>query len=171
MRRLALVLAILALCAIAGADALRSQIDATTAAVHAAIMNRDIDAYAKAVKDCVTKDFKCTEKGKTGSIDLLVAEMKQVFDAIPQTTSEEAILLSLVKKSYSATGTTEHKIKGVSTDENGDTHKVAFYGTSVETYRKVKGKWLVSKIAWRTRQMTMDGKPMDMTKTPAADGS
>ena len=45
MRRLSLALAILSLHAIAGADALRSQIESMDKAVHTAVMNRDIGAF------------------------------------------------------------------------------------------------------------------------------
>jgi hypothetical protein len=163
MKRYSLVFAILALAALAvAADALRTQIAAKSKVIHAAVMNKDIDAYAKAIRAGGTKDFKCIAYGKAVSSDLIIIEMRDIFENMAKMTSEEAILLSLVVKGSTATGTTEHKIKGTTEpDESGVFHKVAFYGTSVETYRKVNGKWLLSKQVWRTRQMTKSGKPTE----------
>jgi hypothetical protein len=171
MKRYILVFAIFALCAISGAaDALRTQIDARTKAIHAAVMKRDLVAYGKAIRAGVTKDFKCIQSGKTVSFDNMVASMSGIIAPATKMSSEEAILLSLVIRGDTATGTTEHKIKGISTDPEGVNHKIAFYGTSVETYRKVKGKWLLSKLTWRTRQMTVAGKPVDRPKGATSAG-
>lgn len=165
MRRLSFALAILCLHAIAGAagDALRSQIETMDKAVHIAVLNRDIGGFESAVKAVVTKNFTSSFKGKASSLRQMVGEMKRVFDAIPKMTSEDSILLSLVKHGDTATCTTMHKIKGVSEDDSGTSHHLFFFGTSVDTYRKVNGKWRMSSMVWRTRQLTMDDKPMKIS--------
>ena len=160
MKRFALAFAALSLCMVAHADALRSQIEGMNRKLHPVMMNRDIDGFVKIVKSYITKDFKYSEQGKSIGFDKMVAGMKQGFAMMTRMTSEDTVLLSLTQKGQTATGTSQHRMKGITTDKDGTEHKLAFVGTSVETYRLVNGKWLMSSMAWRTQQMTLDGEPI-----------
>ncbi len=170
MKKFTLAFAILALCAVAGADALRSQIDAMNKTMHTVMMNRDINAFIKAVKGGVTKDFKYSEQGKAQTFDQMVAGMKGGFAMMTKVTAADSKVLSLTERGNSATCTTQHTMMGITMDPKHKAHKLGFTGTSVETYRKEKGKWLMSSMSWKSQQMTMDGKPLHQPRGAGAVG-
>ena len=162
MKRFTLVFAVLALFAISGADELRSQIDDLSKSIHAAIMAKDIDAYSKALKAIAKDDFTCTLRGKQLNFDQMIGEVKTVLDKIPRVTAEDTIRLSLTWTNDTATATTEHKIKGVTMDDADEAHRYAFYGTSVDTYKKVDGKWVLAAMKWRSWQYLVDNKEVEI---------
>lgn len=125
--------------------------------MHSVMMHKDIDGFVKVVKGGTTEDFKYSENGRDMTFDQMVDGMKQGFAMLSKVVSADSKLLTLEEHGDSATSTTRHSMLGITQDGK---HKMGFTGTSVETYRKENGKWLMASMAWKSEQMTMDGKPM-----------
>lgn len=160
MRKISFVLVGLALCVFASADNLRSQIEAMNKTMHTVMMKKDINGFVKAVKGGITSDFKYSEQGRSMTFDEMVAGMRQGFAMMQKMTAADSKIVSLKEKGNAATCTTGHVMKAVTMDGKKKPHKMEFTGTSIETYRKEKGKWKMASMTWSDQKITMDGKPL-----------
>jgi hypothetical protein len=158
MKRFSLVFLLLGLSLAAHADSLRSQVEAGNKTIDAMMMNRDINGFVKAMKSSITKDFKYSERGRASSFDQMVAGMRMGFVMMKKITVAQSKIGTLTEKGNTASGTTGHNMVGITSGQDHKTHKMVFAGTSVETYRKEKGKWLMSSMSWKVQTMTLDGK-------------
>jgi hypothetical protein len=152
------------LCSLATADpSLRSQIEAMNKSIVATFKHRDASAFRKATKGGTTADFKYSDDGgKPMNFDKMVAGMQQAFAMYKQITTAKTTILSVKEHGNTATAVEKHTMGGIVAGGDKKTHKMVFEGTSTETYRKVKGQWLMSSMSMKTDKMTMDGKPMPM---------
>jgi hypothetical protein len=151
----------LAVCAHAS---LKSDMDSMNTAVQKALMKKDIAGFKKAVKAGSTSDFKYIERGKTMDLDTMCEMMKQGLGSLTKVTEASTKIKDLKEKGNTATCTAIHTMKGTMMGPDKKSHKMVMIGTSKDTYKKVNGKWKMSIMEWTADKMTMDGKPMDMSK-------
>ena len=152
---------------VAQAQSLRSEINSANGKIANAMLKKDFTSLTKMMKAAVTPDFKYYETGEKGapqSVDTMISNMKTGISAMSKVTVSTAKLLTLKEKGATATSTTEYKMGGIIMGPDKKTHKMMSVGVSDDSYVKVKGKWLLSKMVFKTNSMTMDGKPMDMSK-------
>jgi hypothetical protein len=168
MKASALVICISVVLCSAQADGLRTQIETSNKKIHAAMLKKDMDAFAKAMKPDVTPDFKYMEDGRSMGFDQMVGLMKQSFTGFQKVTKAETKILSLKQTKTSATSVSDHAMAGIMPGPDGKPHTMTFTGTSTETYVKKGGKWLLSIMSWGKSKMLLDGKPMDMSKMAPA---
>lgn len=162
-----LLLTLVGLTGIASASSnLRAELTAMNKKVTAAMMKRDVAGFTKIVKGGITPDFKYMEDGKEMSFDTMVDMMKQGMKLFTKMISAKAEIVSLSEKGNDATAITRHSTVSLMTGQDKKPHKMEFVGTSTDTYKMVKGKWLMSSMSMKTDKMLLDGKPMDMSMMP-----
>lgn len=154
MGRLAFTLTAVAVAAGAQAGTLRAQIEAMNRKMDGIMMKRDANAFLRAVKPGVTKDFKYTEQGRTSNFDQMFAGVKMGFAGTKSMKSCTSRMVSLVEKGNTAISTTYHQMEGTSQGNGTKPMPFKFSGTSVETYKKVGGKWLMSSMSWKSQKMS-----------------
>jgi hypothetical protein len=165
MKALTFTVALVGIVAAAQADTLRSQIEAMNKTVGASMMKRDIGGFVKACKGGMTKDFKYVEAGKSESFDKMAEGVKMGFSQMAKVSVAKSKILSLTEKGNKATALTEHTMAYSSVPgPDKKSHTVTMVGTSTDTYVKVGSRWMMSSMTWGSQKMTMDGKPMDMSK-------
>jgi hypothetical protein len=157
MKPFALSAVLVALSSAAFAEDLRSHILAADKMNSRLLEKKDMDGFVKFIKGEVTTDFKYTEGGKTMTFDEMAAELKMGMGAMTITHASEKIL-SLTEKGESATALMNHVVDGTTGDKAKKVHKIRSSGTSLDTYRKENGKWLMASMAWKDSMMTVDGK-------------
>lgn len=158
------LLALAALVTIANADgSLRSQIESFDKPVADALKHKDIAAFAKLTKNAMTPDFKYSDDGsKPMDYKTMVAGMKQGLGMYSKITDSWAKVVSVKEHGSTATAVEKHYMAGLTTGRDKKPHKMAYEGTSIETFRKVHGVWKMSSMSMKTDKMTMDGKPVPM---------
>src|SRR4051812_7611675 len=112
MKALTLAVALLGVLAVAQADDLRAQIDASNKVITTAMKKKDFATLAKEMKAGSTADFKYTEAGKSQGFDTMMQNMKMGLGMMQKLTVCQAKLLTLKQKGTTATGTTEHRMVG-----------------------------------------------------------
>lgn len=167
MKKLALLILVIGVSSMGLAQTARVQIDAFNKAVGATFMKRDTDAFAKVIKAHMTKDFKYVEAGKSMSFETMLSMMKQTFASVTSVTRADSKILKLTEKGDVATASVSHTMVATSVDPKKKTHKMVFMGTSLDTYKKVNGKWLLAVMSWQSQKMLMDGKPFGQPAAPA----
>jgi len=166
MRTLSILLAASFLVVSAQAATLKSSILDMNKKVCSALVKGDFKAFEKYTRAGVTKNFVYTENGKSESYDEMLQQVKQSM-SMGKITSANATLLKLDIKGNSATGTTSHTMKVVTKGGDKKNHTMVVTGKSYETYVKVGDTWKMSKMAWGSSKMTMDGHALDPTKMGA----
>lgn len=164
-----LAIALLSLPVLALADSsLKSQIQAMNKPICDAMMKLDIDAFNKAVKGGITPDFKYYDDNSPATdYKTMTAMMKQGFAMYAKMDYVKTDIVSVTEKGSTGTAIEKHSMVGMTKPgPDKKSHKIMFVGTSTETYKKVKGKWMMSSMAMKTDKMTMDGKPMPMGGAP-----
>lgn len=146
----------------AHAQSLKSQIEAHNKKIGAAMMKKDVEEVGKLFKAGFTKDFKYFENAKaqpqTG--DQMIANMKMGLGTMKKMESATSKVLTVKENGSKATVTTQHGMVGTMDMGDKKDHTMGFSGVSEDTYVKVNGKWLMSKMMWKSQKTTMDGKPM-----------
>ena len=159
---------LLAVSAVSQAQSLKSQIQAMNKPISKVMKKKDVEGFKKLVKGAVTPDFKYSEDGRSMGFDEMVEGMKQGFAIYSTISKVDTKIVTVSQKGTAGTAVEKHMMEGTMMDpKTRKSHKVAFIGTSHETYKKVKGKWLMASMDMKTDKMTMDGKPMPM---PPMDG-
>lgn len=148
----------------ASAASLRTEINSMNHMIAKVMMKKDIEGFRKIVKGSITSDFTYTENGQSMNFDKMVDGMKQGFASLSKVTAVSSSIVSLKQTTNSATATMKHSMSGIMIDEKKKSHKMVFTGTSVDTYRKVNGKWKMSSMNWKASKMMMDGKEVPMPK-------
>jgi len=156
-----LALTVVGLASLGQAQTLKAEIQKMNKPIKKAMMKKDINAFKKVVKGGVTSDFKYSEDGRSMGFDEMVAGMKQGFSMYTKISRADTKLVKVSEKGTMGTAVEQHVMEGMMMGPDKKAHKVAFMGTSNETYRKVKGKWMMASMAMKTDKMTMDGKPMN----------
>jgi hypothetical protein len=162
MKAVAFALTLVALTGACYAQSLKSQIKAMNKPIRAAMMKKDIDGFAKVVKGGITPDFKYSENGQAMSFDQMLDGMKQGFAMYSKITKADTHLVKVSEKGAMGSAIEKHVMEGTGMGPDKKAHKMAFMGTSIETYKKVKGKWMMASMNMKTDKMTMDGKAMPM---------
>lgn len=162
MKIIAMTLFVLGALVAAQAQSLKAQVEASNKRIHAAMMKKDLTGLEKLFKAGMTKDFKYVEGGKTMTYDEMVAGMKMGIGSLKKVTVASTKIIAVKEKGNAATITCEHSMGGVTAGPDKKDHTNVFTGMAVESYVKVGGKWLMSKMEWKNSKMTMDGKPMAM---------
>jgi len=164
MKAALLILALVTVPVASFAEAsLKSQIAAMNKPVDAALKARDINAFTKAVTGGMTPDFKYIDDGtKPQSFEGMIAGMKQGLSVYKEITKVSTSVVSAKQKGNMGNAIERHVMEGVVFGPDKKPHKMVFLGTSTETFRKVKGKWMMASMSMKTDKMTMDGKPMSM---------
>lgn len=157
------VLTIAALAAGAVAD-LKSSTKSIYDNVSKAFMKKDVGAFEKATRGFMTKDFKCTENGKTMSYDQMVADMKVTFAQFTKVTSAKTAMVSAKETGNKANSVSTHAISATMVGPDKKSHKLVMIGTTNDTWVKTGKDWKMSSMKWVKQTMTMDGKPFDPGK-------
>jgi hypothetical protein len=76
--------------------------------------------------------------------------------------STSARIVTLKQHGNTATGTTEHRMKGIMKGPDKKLHTMDWTGEFTEQYRKVDGKWKTSAMIAGKQTFLMDGKPTKM---------
>jgi hypothetical protein len=166
MKAIILPVCVLGLLTVAVADDLRTQLGSMGDAVQKAMMNRDIAAFNMALKGRVTPDFKYyeTASAKPMTYDQMIAGMKMGFASMSSVKMAEMKVLSVkpdkVDMADSATVVTSHHMSAITTDAKKKSHVMTFSGTSIDTYKKVGGNWLMSSMTWKLQETKLDGHRM-----------
>jgi hypothetical protein len=162
MKALTLTIAFFAALALAQADSLRAQIDASNKTITNAMVKKDFATLSKEMKAGSTKDFKYTEAGQAQNLDEMLKNMKMGLGMMETLTVCEAKLLTLKQTGKTAVGTMHHKMVGKMKGQDKKTHTMSFSGVSQNTYVNDGGKWKMSSMTWKSQSQTMDGKPVRM---------
>lgn len=147
-----------------GPASLKAQIEAMNKPISAAMLQRDMTAFTKAVKPHITADFKYSEGGKPMSFDGMVAGMRQGMGMYSKMLNVSTKLISTKESGSRATVLEKHMMAGFISGPDKKNHKMEYVGTSTETYRKVGDKWMLSSMTMKTDSMTVDGKPFNQGK-------
>ena len=162
MKLVTLSIAVLGLVAFSSAD-LKSEINTMNTKICAAMVKADFKAFEALVKNGVTSDFKYMEAGRTQTYSQMMEHMKGSFGQM-KLSSAKASIVSLKQKGDGAVSVEKHVMLGSMTGPDKKSHKITMTGNSTNTYKKVKGKWLMSVMSWGVMDMTMDGKKVDPSK-------
>jgi hypothetical protein len=161
MKALTLGIALLGVICFAQADDAKAQIEAGNKVIHQAMMKKDLVALEKAFRASCTKDFVYMENGQKQNFETMLNNMKMGISSMKKITKAGSKILTLKVKGNTAVGTTEHTMEGIMPPgDDKKEHKMGFGGVAEETYVKKGGKWMMSKMVWKSQKMTMDGKPM-----------
>jgi len=163
MKALALTL-LFSCCIVAAnaADTLKAQIEASNKPIHQAMLKKDFPTLEKLFKATCTPDFKYVENAKTPPQNLaqMMQNMKMGITSMKKMTKVDSKVLSCTEKGSTGMSKSMHVMEGMVAGPDKKDHKMSFSGVASETYVKVKGKWMMSKMSWDSQKMTMDGKPM-----------
>jgi hypothetical protein len=155
---------LLATSSLALADAsLKSQMKAMNKKIEATFLKKDIAGFAKVTKNGMTPDFKYSDEGgKPMGADMMIAGMKQGFSMYSKITTAKTTIVSVKEMGDSGRAVEKHMMGGITMGPDKKSHKMAYEGTSTETFKKVHGKWLMATMVMKTDKMTLDGKPAPM---------
>lgn len=153
--------ALVALFATAYAGSLKSEVEASSVKVTAAIKAKDFAKFEKLTRPYVTKDFVHVENGRSMTYDQMLEEMKMGIGMMGKITVCTTKVLGVKESGNEGIAKVKHVMVGTMTGPDKKTHKMAFEGMSADRYRKVNGKWKMYKMEWSEQKMTMDGKPFD----------
>ena len=148
----------------AASESLRSTIESANKKIVANMLKRDFAGLEKVMKSSMTPDFKYIEEGRTMSFQDMFSMLKQGMGQYTKMVETKSILLTLKEKGITATSTSRHTQAGMMPGPDQKDHKMVFVGISTDTYKKVKGKWLMSSMSMKTESMTLDGKPFNPAK-------
>ena len=162
MKVLAIVLPTIALVATAYSDPLRSQIVASDKIICGAIKSKNMALFEKAVRAGAAPNFIYVEKGHTMNMTQMITEVKRGFTTMGSLSTVESKIVGFKESGSTASAMTAHKIVTTVSGPDKKKHTMVYTGTSNETYVKQGGKWLMTKMAWISEGMSMDGKPMKM---------
>jgi len=160
MKTLASVL-IIAVAAIATADdkAVRKELEAGYAKFTKAMMAKDV----KGLMAIAGPDFQYVSKNGKMNRAQIEAMLTQQFAMTDRFTSATVKINSLTVKGDTVVAAVSNYgaalLKG---GEKGKAMKMETKGTSSDTWKKVKGKWLISKVETLTENTLIDGKPIKM---------
>lgn len=167
MRFIAVSCVFLSLSVVASADDLRKSILEMNSLVSKSMKSGDLKGLEAVMKRGVSPDFKYVESGYPGkpmNFDQMVSTMKMGMSMFKKVTVAESKLLTLKETGNKAISTSVHTVGGILVGPDKKTHQMMSAGLSTDTYRKVKGTWQMISMNFKTTSMTMDGKPMDMSK-------
>ncbi len=164
MKTVTISIALLGMCTFASAGSLRSAITSSHGKIQRAMKNRDTAAFTKAFRPVTTKDFKYVEDGKTMSFDEMVKNMDMGFKSMSSVTSSDSKIVSVKETGKTGVAMMTHKMKGMMTGPDKKPHTMEFGGSSRDSYVKVHGKWMMTKMEWTATDMKMDGKKVDPSK-------
>ena len=111
----------------------------------------------------MTPDFQYIDDGtKPQSFDGMIAGMRQGLSVYQKITRVVTAFVSVKENGKAGSAVERHILEGFVFGPDKKSHKLMFIGTSIETFRKIKGKWMMASMSMKTDKMTMDGKPMPM---------
>jgi hypothetical protein len=161
MKKLVLPLTLFGLLSVASADALRDQIKVINDSSSLAIQNKDMVAFAKALKPYVSKDFTYSEPGgKPMGFDKMVEGMKMGLAGFSRVRSAEAHYLTIKTNGKESVVSSVHKIVGLIPGKGKRPHVMSYKGLSKDIYRLEGGKYKLVSMTMSTSEVTYDGKPM-----------
>jgi hypothetical protein len=160
MKAFTIAIALLASYAVALADGLRTQVNASMKTITAAMKKKDFATLSKQMKAGSTADFKYVEDGRTQTLDEMLEGMKMGLGMMQKLTACNVKLLKLQEHGKTAVGSMEHNMVGTMMGQDKKTHTMSFTGVSEHTYVNVGGKWKMSSMTWKSQKQTMDGKPV-----------
>lgn len=163
MKALFLAVSLLSVCSMASAESLKESLEKSNKLATAALLKKDINLFVKAMKPTVTSDFQYVERGQAMNFDKMVAAMKMGLGSLSKVTSASAKIISIKETGDTATVKGFHSMGGVVIGPDKKNHIMEYGGDTTETLKKVKGKWLMTKMVWKDAFMKMDGKPFDPT--------
>lgn len=163
MKKLLLVLACASL-TVGAMASLKSDIVAMNKKLRVAMMKKDVDAFKKICKGRMTEDFKYVENGQEQSFDEMVNQMSASWKTTDKVTKVSSEIMSCKEKGNSGVAKMHHVMEGTMKGGDGKSHTFRFVGVSTDTFRKVKGVWMMASMSWGEQKMFMDGKPFDPSK-------
>lgn len=155
--KLVSTLAIASLAVLAFASSLKSEIAASEAKASAALSKGDMEKFKALMKPRVTADFKYVEEGKEISFDQMCDQMIKSIGAIKGLAATSSIK-KLTESGSTATVVVNRGMSWKQKGQDGKDHVMKYTGVTTDSYKKVDGKWLVSKMVWSDTKLTVDGK-------------
>ncbi len=144
-------------------SSLRAEVNRLDKPVCAAMKAKDMKAFDKLIRPTVTKDFKYSEPGgKPMTYDQMLKGMEMGMSQYDKVTKVATTLVSCTEKGDAGRAVEKHVVVATMKGPDKKSHVMTFEGTAIETYRKVKGKWMMTSMQMSDSKMTMDGKPMPM---------
>jgi hypothetical protein len=139
---------------------LRAQLESSDAKVLKAMKAKDMATIEKLFTAASTKDFLYVENGQKQDMKTMLQNMKLGFQSMKKITKATLKTLTLKQTGDKAVSTRQHAMDGIMVGPDGKEHKMSFSGVSEDQYVRVKGKWLMKRMEWKSQKMLMDGKPM-----------
>lgn len=167
MIRFSTVIIVVAMSSLSFGESLKAVCERLHGVASRALAKKDIAGFEKAIKPWVTKDFKHIENGQSMTFDQMIMNMKQGMGMLKTITKATAKTISCKESGNTGTTTVFHTMAGTMVGEDKKPHVMSFEGTSVNKFKKVNGKWLMSEMKWGKQTMKMDGKPFDPTQMGA----
>jgi hypothetical protein len=160
MKLLALtVLAVLAT-GVAIAQSFRSQTEAVDRQICKAMMAKDFAKLEKILYSTTTADFVYLENGQKQDRKTMIENMRQGIQSMKSLSKAQVKTVSVKETGDKAVASRQHVMEGTMMGPDKKDHKMSFSGVSQDLFVRVKGKWLIKRMEWRSQKMLMDGKPM-----------
>jgi hypothetical protein len=163
MKALALTL-LFSCCIVAAnaADTLKARIETSNKPIHQAMLKKDFPTLEKLFKATCTADFKYVDNAKSPPQNLtqMIQNMKMGISSMKKMTKVDSKVISCTEKGSTGMSKSMHLMEGTVAGPDKKDHKMTFSGIASESYVKVKGKWMMSRMSWDSQKMSMDGKPM-----------
>lgn len=145
------------------AGSLKAEVESINKLTTESMRKTNIALFEKALKGRVTPDFKYSEDGgKPIDYKMMVAQMKQGFSMYAKVVKVTAKTVKVTETGSQGQSVQKHLFDGYIKSKDKKPHRMVFSGVSEQTYRKVKGKWMLASMNMKTERMTLDGKPMSM---------
>lgn len=170
MKAVAVLVAGLALASVGVGQSLQQQIAKYNAATSKALKERDIKAFEKAMKPFVSPDFRYIEGGRTMTFDQMVEQMKAGLEELKTVTAARIRTTNLRIRGDQATATSTLMMAGTMPGPNGRTVTMEGGGRSLDTFRRINGRWFLTKMDVRDPVMKIDGKPIQMAAPSKTGG-
>jgi len=166
MKKLALLFSLIAVVDLAHAD-LRSEIMTARRKQEKAAMAKDLKGVEAAMKESLTPDFKYVQAGVTQDAKTFIKEFSASVVMMDKISSSSSRIISLKESGSKASGEIELSMTGSMKmpEKKGaamKSHPISYVGLFSEEYRKVGGKWKMSKMTAGKQNFMVDGKPVKM---------
>lgn len=158
MRRIALVLSLLASAAFAGAEDVTKVATGLYAKLDAAELHKDTGAFEKAARQRITADYRDIDtKGKSHTFNEALSSLKQglaMFDKVTESTSK---ITKVDKKPNIATITVHEELSAYLKGPDGKQHLIKLVSTNKDVWKLVGKQWRYASSTELTETTTMDG--------------
>ncbi|MDX2064963.1 MAG: nuclear transport factor 2 family protein [Fimbriimonadaceae bacterium] len=124
-------------------------------------MSKNFAGLQKFLDTKAAPDFNYTfMSGRKAGRAQMSAMLKQQLSIVSGFTKFAVKVTKFEEKGDTAIATVVTDSAFIMKDEAGKPHPFTSKSTTVDTWRKIKGKWMMAKIVTKSEKNTMDGKPV-----------